>query len=80
MAGHYGTVAGLTVPAGETRDWSAPLTVPSGARTDFNAAALFTCTQNNQWYAFAGYENEDDDNGGGGGSSAGSLDTGSLSS
>lgn len=77
LAGHYGTVAGLTVPAGETRDWSAPLTVTSGDRTDFNAAALFTCTQNNQWYAFAGYEvaDDEDDNGGGG-----SLNTGSLGS
>lgn len=75
LAGHYGTVAGITVPAGATAEWTAPLAVTSGPRTDFDAAVLFTCTQANQWYAFAGYENEDDagDSDGGGSLSMGSL-------
>lgn len=75
LAGHYGTFAAFNVATGDTVNWAATLTVPSGDRTDFNAAALVTCSQNGQWYAFAGYEDADDvDNGGGGGSlSMGSL-------
>lgn len=75
LAGHYGTVDGFTVLSGETENWTATLSVPSGERTDFDAAALFTCSQEDQWYAFIGVEegSEDDDNGGGGSLSMGSL-------
>lgn len=76
--GHYGTVVGFTVAAGATRSWTAPLTVPSTERTDFDAAALFTCSQGGQWYAFAGYEEASDEDAGNGG--GGSLSTGSLGS
>lgn len=76
LAGHYGTAGGFVVDAGETHDWTATLSVPSGDRTDFDAAALITCQQGEQWYAFAGYEETDDENGGG----SGSLGTGSLGS
>ncbi|MDV8000781.1 hypothetical protein [Rhodococcus sp. IEGM 1408] len=94
LAGHYGTVdVGFTVEPGEEIPWSATLTVPTGDRTDFDAAALFTCRQartfeyedypgeyfmdvDDQWYAFAGYEeNVEQDNG-----SGSSLSTGSLGS
>ena len=77
LAGHYGTAGGFTVEADESAEWSATLSVPTGERTDFDAAALITCSQDGQWYAFAGYENEDDDDNGGG---SGSLGTGSLGS
>ena len=81
LAGHYGTVTGFTVAAGESQDWTTTLSVPSGDRTDFDAAALFTCTdENGQWYAFAGYENDDNGNGGGGSLDLGSLGAGSLGS
>lgn len=83
LAGHYGTAAGFTVAAGATEPWEVTLSVPSGDRTDFDAAALITCTdENDQWYAFAGYEEEDENgNGNGGGSgSSGSVSTGSLGS
>ena len=75
LAGHSGTVDGFTVLSGETENWTATLSVPSGERTDFDAAALFTCQQDDQWYAFAGFEDvdDDDDNGGGGSLSMGSL-------
>lgn len=75
LAGHYGTVAAFDVEAGEDHEWTATLSVPSGDRTDFDAAALFTCVQDEQWYAFAGYEEDDSqgDNGGGGSLSMGSL-------
>ena len=51
------------------------LSVPSGERTDFDAAALVTCMQGDQWYAFAGYEENDDadDSDDGGSLSMGSL-------
>ena len=78
LAGHYGTAAGFTVDAGETENWTATLSVPTGDRTDFDAGALITCSQDGQWYAFAGYE-EDDDNGNGNGG-GGSLPMGSLQS
>lgn len=75
LAGHYGTAVGFTVDAGETENWTATLSVPSGDRSDFDAAALFTCSQGDQWYAFAGYEEESDtdDSDGGGSLSMGSL-------
>ena len=64
-----------TVLPGETLNWSATLTVPTGERTDFDAGVSFTCQQDDQWYAFAGFEDvdDDDDNGGGGSLSMGSL-------
>lgn len=74
LAGHYGTAQGFTLAEGETEEWTATLSVPTGDRTDFDAAALITCEQDDQWYAFAGYEEDDDSNGNGGGS----LDLGSL--
>lgn len=82
LAGHYGTATGFTVAAGESHDWTATLSVPSGDRTDFEAAALVTCEQDGQWYAFAGYEDveDDNDNGGGGSLDMGSLGMGSLGS
>lgn len=80
VAGHYGTAAVTTVESGATVDWSATLTVPSGDRTDFNAAALFTCQQEGQWYAFAGYEDGDDSDDSDGGDGGGSLSMGSLGS
>lgn len=75
LAGHYGPIDNFTVEDGVTRNWTAPLSVPSRDRTDFDAAALVTCIQDGQWYAFAGYEvtDDDDDNGGGGSLSMGSL-------
>lgn len=80
LAGHYGTAGGFTVDAGESADWSATLAVPTSERTDFDAAALVTCSQGEQWYAFAGYEPDDDSDNDGGGSLSGSLDMGSLGS
>lgn len=84
IAGHYGAVPQFNVPAGETLDWTATLTVPSGDRTDFDAAALFTCqhqTGDNQWYAFAVFADAENGDGTGGGSlPAGSLSMGSLGS
>lgn len=78
LAGHYGTASGFTVAAGETEEWAATLSVPSGERTDFDAAALITCSQGDQWYAFAGYEEEGDESDGD--DNGGSLSMGSLGS
>lgn len=81
LDGHYGTATGFTVDADESADWTATLPVPSGERTDFDAAALITCSQDGQWYAFSGYEEVDEDDDGGSGSlSMGSLGSGSLGS
>ena len=77
IAGHYGTAAVGAVPADDETTVNVPLIVPTGDRTDFDAAAMVTCTQAGQTYAFAGFENESGANGNGGG---GSLDTGSLGS
>ncbi|MBS7546699.1 hypothetical protein [Dietzia massiliensis] len=78
LAGHYGTAPGFTVAAGASEPWSATLSVPTVERTDFDAGALFTCTdENDQWYAFAGYEVSDDDDADDDG---GSLSMGSLGS
>ena len=74
LAGHYGAIDAIELADGDTEEWTATLTVPSGDRTDFNAAALITCEQNDQWYAFVGYEDADaDDSNGGGSLSMGSL-------
>lgn len=75
LAGHYGTSGNFTVDADETVERSVTLSVPSGERTDFDAAALVTCMQGDQWYAFAGYEENDDadDSDDGGSLSMGSL-------
>lgn len=47
--------------ADATQDRTAILDAPTVERTDFDAGARFTCTdENDQWYAFAGYEEEGD--------------------
>ena len=76
LKGHYGTVESFTLADGATKEWTATLSVPSGDRTDFEAAALFTCSQDDQWYAFAGYEENDDADS----DTSGSLGSGSLGS
>lgn len=78
LAGHYGTANVGVIAADDSTDLTVPLVVPTGDRTDFDAAALVTCTQDGQTYAFAGYENDDDADGGNGG--GGSLSMGSLGS
>lgn len=83
LKGHYGTIGSFTVAAGASEDWSATLSVPTGDRTDFDAAALITCSDDSdQWYAFAGYEETDDetDDETTGSLSGGSLGGGSLGS
>ena len=81
LAGHYGTAPGFTVAADATHDWTATLVVPTADRTDFDAGALFTCTdENGQWYAFAGYEEEGDADDAEDADGGGSLSMGSLGS
>lgn len=86
IAGHFGTIAPLTnVGAGATANWTSKLSTPTtGVRSEFDAAALFYCTDRvtNKDYVFAADENGEipappEQSGGAG--SLGSLTTGSTS-
>jgi len=61
IAGHFGTIAPMTnVAPGATTAWTSRLSTPtSGVRSEFDAAALFYCTDRvtNKDYVFAADEN-----------------------
>ena len=61
IAGHFGTIAPLTtVAAGATTNWTSKLSTPTTeVRSEFDAAALFYCTDRvtNKDYVFAADEN-----------------------